>query len=196
MGEMKREDAMKPYDPKKSYWCPDGKGNYMECTLVDNDGTKAVVMCGHEKKTFKSAEVGQVNPPKFEKCEDMANLTFLNDASVFYNLKVRYQAKLIYTYSGLFCVVVNPYKRFPIYTQTVVKLYLGKRRNEVPPHLWAITETAYRNMLQNSKDQSMLITGESGAGKTENTKKVIAYLPWLLPLVRSLRRRFLLRTRL
>merc|ERR1719384_2753280 len=148
----------------------------MECLLVDNDGTKAVVMCGHEKKTFKSSEIGQVNPPKFEKCEDMANLTFLNDASVFWNLKVRFCAKLIYTYSGLFCIVVNPYKRYPIYTGTVVKMYLGKRRNEVPPHLWAITETAYRNMLTNTKDQSMLITGESGAGKTENTKKVIAYL--------------------
>merc|ERR1719461_2812489 len=148
----------------------------MECMLESNDGTKAVVMCGHEKKTFKSSEIGQVNPPKFEKCEDMANLTFLNDASVFWNLKVRFQAKLIYTYSGLFCIVVNPYKRYPIYTPTVVKMYLGKRRNEVPPHLWAITETAYRNMLTNSKDQSMLITGESGAGKTENTKKVISYL--------------------
>merc|ERR1719166_84411 len=128
------------------------------------------------KQVFKSEEVGQINPPKFEKCEDMANLTFLNDASVFYNLKVRFQAKLIYTYSGLFCIVVNPYKRYPIYTGTVVKMYLGKRRNEVPPHLWAITETAYRNMLTNGKDQSMLITGESGAGKTENTKKVISYL--------------------
>merc|ERR1719282_1851787 len=148
----------------------------MECMLESNDGTKAVVMCGHEKKVFKSSEVGQVNPPKFEKCEDMANLTFLNDASVFYNLKVRFQAKLIYTYSGLFCIVVNPYKRYPIYTGTVVKMYLGKRRNEVPPHLWAITETAYRNMLTNTKDQAMLITGESGAGKTENTKKVISYL--------------------
>merc|ERR1711973_530238 len=84
--------------------------------------------------------------------------------------------KLIYTYSGLFCIVVNPYKRYPIYTTRVVKMYLGKRRNEVPPHLWAITETAYRNMLQNTKNQSMLITGESGAGKTENTKKVISYL--------------------
>merc|ERR1739847_195280 len=174
--EMKREDAMKPYDPKKSYWCPDGKHGYMESILESDDGTKAVVMCGHEKKTFKSEEVGQVNPPKFEKCEDMANLTFLNDASVYRNLKTRYQAKLIYTYSGLFCVVVNPYKRYPIYTETVVKIYLGKRRNEVPPHLWAITETAYRNMLTNGKNQSMLITGESGAGKTENTKKVISYL--------------------
>ena len=106
----------------------------------------------------------------------MANLTFLNDASVFWNLKSRYCNKLIYTYSGLFCIVVNPYKRFPIYTERVVKMYLGKRRNEVPPHLWAITETAYRNMLTNGKDQSMLITGESGAGKTENTKKVISYL--------------------
>merc|ERR1719275_442979 len=148
----------------------------MECMLDEDDGTKAKVSCGHEKKTFKSSEIGQVNPPKFEQCEDMANLTFLNDASVFWNLKVRFVAKLIYTYSGLFCVVVNPYKRFPIYTPTVVKMYLGKRRNEVPPHLWAIVETAYRNMLQNSKNQSMLITGESGAGKTENTKKVIAYL--------------------
>ena len=106
----------------------------------------------------------------------MVNLTYLNDASVFHNLDVRYKAKLIYTYSGLFCIVVNPYKRYPIYTPRVVGLYLGKRKNEVPPHLWAITETAYRNMLTNLKDQSMLITGESGAGKTENTKKVIAYL--------------------
>merc|ERR1719512_642450 len=148
----------------------------MECILDEDDGTKAKVSCGHEKKTFKSSEVGQVNPPKFEQCEDMANLTFLNDASVFWNLKVRFCAKLIYTYSGLFCIVVNPYKRYPIYTGTVVKMYLGKRKNEVPPHLWAITETAYRNMLTNIKDQSMLITGESGAGKTENTKKVISYL--------------------
>merc|ERR1712110_1349753 len=106
----------------------------------------------------------------------MSNLTYLNDASVFHNLEVRYKAKLIYTYSGLFCVVVNPYKRYPIYTPTTAAIYLGKRRNEVPPHLWAITETAYRNMLTNHKNQSMLITGESGAGKTENTKKVIAYL--------------------
>merc|ERR1712032_393185 len=136
-------------------------------------GTVAVA---HEKFTLKAGEIGRVNPPKFEKCEDMVNLTYLNDASVFWNLKTRYQAKLIHTYSGLFVVVVNPYKRYPLYTHRVCKIYLGKRRNECPPHLWAIAEGAYRDMIQNKKDNAMLITGESGAGKTENTKKVITYL--------------------
>merc|ERR1719466_141873 len=106
------------------------------------------VAVGHEKFTLKAGGVGRVNHPKFEKCEDMVNLTYLNDASVFWNLKTRYQAKLIHTYSGLFVVVVNPYKRYPLYTHRVCKIYLGKRRNECPPHLWAIAEGAYRNMLQ------------------------------------------------
>jgi len=179
--EMKRADQQKVYDSKKSVWIPCPKtGGYREGLLESGDledpASKCLVAVGHEKFTHKGAEVGKVNPPKFEKCEDMVNLTFLNDASVFWNLKTRYQAKMIHTYSGLFVVVVNPYKRYPIYTHRVCKIYLGKRRNEVPPHLWAIAETAYRNMLQNKKDNAMLITGESGAGKTENTKKVITYL--------------------
>merc|ERR1711931_533963 len=179
--EMKRADQSKPYDTKKSVWIPDPKdGGYREGLLESGDledpASKCLVVVGHEKFTHKAADVGKVNPPKFEKCEDMVNLTFLNDASVFWNLKTRYQAKLIHTYSGLFVVVVNPYKRYPLYTHRVCKIYLGKRRNEVPPHLWAIAEGAYRNMLQNKKDNAMLITGESGAGKTENTKKVITYL--------------------
>merc|ERR1712088_400313 len=179
--DMKRADQSKPYDPKKSVWIPCPKtGGYKEGLLESGDledpGSKCVVSVGHEKFTHKGAEVGKVNPPKFEKCEDMVNLTFLNDASVFWNLKTRYQCKLIHTYSGLFVVVVNPYKRYPLYTFRCSKIYLGKRRNEVPPHLWAIAEGAYRGMMQNTKDQAMLITGESGAGKTENTKKVITYL--------------------
>merc|ERR1712142_919759 len=85
------------------------------------------------------------------------------------------EARLIYTYSGLFCIVVNPYKRFPIYTNRAVKIYIGKRRTEVPPHLFAICDGAYQNMNMDRQNQSMLITGESGAGKTENTKKVLSY---------------------
>ncbi|CAI9563745.1 unnamed protein product [Staurois parvus] len=82
----------------------------------------------------------------------------------------------IQTYSGLFCVVINPYKNLPIYTEQIVEMYRGKKRHEMPPHIYAISETAYRSMLQDREDQSILCTGESGAGKTENTKKVIQYL--------------------
>merc|ERR1711887_371526 len=133
------------------------------------------VKVGWEPKTFKTSQMMQVNPPKMEKFDDVSNMTYLNEASVLWNLKARYVTKLIYTYSGLFCVVINPYKRYPIYTNRVVQMYIGKRRNEVPPHLFAASDGAYQQMMNNAKDQSMLITGESGAGKTENTKKVITY---------------------
>ncbi|XP_069185652.1 myosin heavy chain, muscle isoform X7 [Procambarus clarkii] len=174
--EQKRIDQTKPYDAKKACWVPCEKEGFV---LGEIQGTKGdlvtVGLSGGETKNFKKDLVNQVNPPKFEKCEDMSNLTYLNDASVLYNLKCRYVTKLIYTYSGLFCVAINPYKRYPIYTNRVVKIYQGKRRNEVPPHIFAISDGAYMDMLQNHENQSMLITGESGAGKTENTKKVIQY---------------------
>merc|ERR1719410_113270 len=128
---------------------------------------------------YKQDLVTQVNPPKYDCCEDMSNLTYLNDASVLFNLKQRYVERLIYTYSGLFCIAVNPYKRFPIYTMRTVGLYRGKRRNEVPPHIFAIAEGSYHAMCLKSKNQSILITGESGAGKTENTKKVITYFAFV-----------------
>ncbi|KAK6046879.1 myosin head [Cooperia oncophora] len=80
---------------------------------------------------------------------------------------------LLMTYSGLFCVVINPYKRLPIYTDSVAQMFMGKRRTEMPPHLFAVSDEAYRNMLQNHENQSMLITGESGAGKTENTRSTV-----------------------
>lgn len=83
---------------------------------------------------------------------------------------------ILQTYSGLFCVVINPYKRLPIYTDSVAQMFMGKRRTEMPPHLFAVSDEAYRNMLQDHENQSMLITGESGAGKTENTKKVCLFL--------------------
>ena len=75
-----------------------------------------------ETKEYKQELVTQVNPPKYDCCEDMSNLTYLNDASVLFNLYQRYVKRLIYTYSGLFCIAVNPYKRFPIYTMVRIRL--------------------------------------------------------------------------
>ena len=126
-------------------------------------------------KVFKKDQVGQVNPPKFDCSDDMAGLTYLNDACVLWNSVVRYKNELIYTYSGLFCIAINPYKRFPIYTQRSMEIYIGKRRNECPPHIFGVAEGSFQGMMNVGKNQSILITGESGAGKTENTKKVISY---------------------
>jgi len=174
--EQKRIDQTKPYDGKKATWVPDEKEGFALGEIKGTKGDLVVVgLAGGEEKTFKKDQLQQVNPPKYEKAEDMSNLTYLNDASVLYNLRARYVHKLIYTYSGLFCVAINPYKRYPIYTNRVIKMYIGKRRNEVPPHIFCISDGAYMDMLTNHENQSMLITGESGAGKTENTKKVIAY---------------------
>ncbi|XP_015035929.1 myosin heavy chain, muscle isoform X5 [Drosophila pseudoobscura] len=174
--EQRRIDQSKPYDSKKSCWVPDEKEGYLLGEIKATKGDiVSVGLPGGESRDFKKDQLQQVNPPKYEKAEDMSNLTYLNDASVLHNLRQRYYHKLIYTYSGLFCVAINPYKRYPVYTNRCAKMYRGKRRNEVPPHIFAISDGAYVDMLTNHVNQSMLITGESGAGKTENTKKVIAY---------------------
>jgi myosin heavy chain 6/7 len=164
------------YDSKKNFWAPDEKDGYVKVELVDYQNDKANVKTEKgEDKVVKKDDLQQMNPPKFEMFDDMANLTFLNDASVLHNLRQRYYHNLIYTYSGLFCVAVNPYKRFPIYTPEVIIKYKGKKRTEMPPHIFSISDNAYSNMLRDRENQSILITGESGAGKTENTKKVITY---------------------
>ncbi|CAD6189768.1 unnamed protein product [Caenorhabditis auriculariae] len=174
--EQMMEDQSKPYDSKKNCWIPDAEEGYLAGEITSTKGDQVTVVSARGNEvTLKKELVQEMNPPKFEKTEDMSNLTFLNDASVLHNLRSRYAAMLIYTYSGLFCVVINPYKRLPIYTDSVARMFMGKRKTEMPPHLFAVSDQAYRNMLQDHENQSMLITGESGAGKTENTKKVIAY---------------------
>merc|ERR1719328_305363 len=145
------------------------QGDDVEVELVDTG----------KRELVSKDDLQKMNPPKYDKQEDMADLTCLNEASVLHNIKERYYSGLIYTYSGLFCVVVNPYKRLPIYTEKIIEIYKGKKRHEVPPHVFAITDIAYRSMLQDREDQSILCTGESGAGKTENTKKVIQYLAYV-----------------
>ncbi|GMR57873.1 hypothetical protein PMAYCL1PPCAC_28068 [Pristionchus mayeri] len=174
--EDKAKSLARPFDSKKNCWVPDAEEGFVQAEITATKGDQVTVVTARGNEiTVKKDEAQEMNPPKYDKTEDMANLTFLNEASVLANLKERYAAMMIYTYSGLFCVVINPYKRLPIYSESVIKHYMGKRRNEMPPHLFATSDEAYRNMVQDKENQSMLITGESGAGKTENTKKVISY---------------------
>uniref|UniRef100_A0A8D0CVK5 Myosin heavy chain 16 n=1 Tax=Sander lucioperca TaxID=283035 RepID=A0A8D0CVK5_SANLU len=175
--EKERLDAMnKPYDIKRSCWVKAEKEAFIAGEIQSEDGDKVTVKTTKNTTvTVRKDDVQQMNPAKFYQASDMANLTFLNEASVLENLRSRYVSMRIYTYSGLFCVTINPYKWLPIYGAKVAQIYKGKKRNEVPPHLFSISDNAYHDMLMEHENQSMLITGESGAGKTENTKKVIQY---------------------
>nr|XP_020638054.1 myosin-7B isoform X1 [Pogona vitticeps] len=173
--EMMKYHTM-PFDGKKKAWIPDEKEAYIEIEIKESSGGKVTVETKDKKsRVVKEDDIQQMNPPKFDMIEDMAMLTHLNEASVLHNLKRRYSKWMIYTYSGLFCVTINPYKWLPVYTPSVVAAYKGKRRSEVPPHIYSIADNAYNDMLRNRENQSMLITGESGAGKTVNTKRVIQY---------------------
>nr|XP_046271782.1 myosin-16-like [Scatophagus argus] len=190
--EKERLDAMnKSYDIKRSCWVKDEKEAFITGEIQSENGDKVtvktskntvrvtlklfVIILSYQTLTVRLDDIQQMNPPKFYQASDMANLTFLNEASVLENLRSRYVSMRIYTYSGLFCVTINPYKWLPIYGAKVAQLYKGKKRNEVPPHLFSISDNAYHDMMMEHENQSMLITGESGAGKTENTKKVIQY---------------------
>uniref|UniRef100_W5LXT2 Myosin heavy chain 7-like n=1 Tax=Lepisosteus oculatus TaxID=7918 RepID=W5LXT2_LEPOC len=175
--EKERLEAQtRPFDMKKECFIPDPVEEYVKASIVSRDGDKVTVETEAGKTiTVKSSDAHPQNPPKFDKIEDMVMFTFLHEPAVLYNLKERYAAWMIYTYSGLFCVTVNPYKWLPVYDSIVVAAYRGKKRQEAPPHIFSISDNAYQYMLADRENQSVLITGESGAGKTVNTKRVIQY---------------------
>ncbi|KAM9893312.1 hypothetical protein OXX69_011753, partial [Metschnikowia pulcherrima] len=169
---------------KNCVWVPDKDELFVRGSITDylaNGVIRVSIKNGvqEEIREMEQKSVESCNPAKFNKCEDMAELTHLNEPSVIYNLFLRYNDDLIYTYSGLFLVAINPYKKLPIYENSVLRSFHGsgsKADDRLPPHIFAIAENSHRNLVANKKDQSILVTGESGAGKTENTKKIIQYL--------------------
>nr|XP_054501124.1 myosin-1B-like isoform X1 [Agelaius phoeniceus] len=166
----------KPFDAKTSVFVVHAKESFVKGTITGRESGKVTVKTeGGETLTVKEDQIFSMNPPKYDKIEDMAMMTHLHEPAVLYNLKERYAAWMIYTYSGLFCVTVNPYKWLPVYNPEVVLAYRGKKRQEAPPHIFSISDNAYQFMLTDRENQSILITGESGAGKTVNTKRVIQY---------------------
>uniref|UniRef100_A0A3B5L2A0 Myosin motor domain-containing protein n=1 Tax=Xiphophorus couchianus TaxID=32473 RepID=A0A3B5L2A0_9TELE len=141
--ERERIEAQNtPFDAKTAYFVSEPAEMYLKGKLVKKEGeTKTLLTCNED-------EIFPMNPPKFDKIEDMAMMTHLSEPSVLYNLKERYAAWMIYTYSGLFCVTVNPYKWLPVYDAMVVAGYRGKKRIEAPPHIFSISDNAYQFMLQ------------------------------------------------
>ncbi|XP_006898641.1 PREDICTED: myosin-2 [Elephantulus edwardii] len=175
--EKERIEAQnRPFDAKTSVFVVEPKESFVKGTIQSREAGKVTVKTeAGATLTVKDDQIYPMNPPKYDKIEDMAMMTHLHEPAVLYNLKERYAAWMIYTYSGLFCVTVNPYKWLPVYNPEVVTAYRGKKRQEAPPHIFSISDNAYQFMLTDRENQSILITGESGAGKTVNTKRVIQY---------------------
>ncbi|KAK7829645.1 hypothetical protein U0070_013331 [Myodes glareolus] len=117
-----------------------------------------------------------MHPNSAQGVDDMIRLGDLNEAGVVHNLLVRYQQHKIYTYTGSILVAVNPFQMLPLYTLEQVQLYYSRHMGELPPHVFAIANSCYFNMKKNKRDQCCVISGESGAGKTETTKLILQFL--------------------
>ncbi|KAJ2780775.1 Myosin type-2 heavy chain 1 [Coemansia interrupta] len=115
------------------------------------------------------------NPPLLEGIDDLTNLSHLNEPAVLHNLQVRYAMHNIYTYSGIVLVALNPFARVPLYSQDTLEAYAGRMRGELEPHLFAISEDAFQGMVRDKKNQTIIVSGESGAGKTMSAKYIMRY---------------------
>uniref|UniRef100_A0A3Q3GNF1 Unconventional myosin-VIIa-like n=1 Tax=Labrus bergylta TaxID=56723 RepID=A0A3Q3GNF1_9LABR len=138
--------------------------------LVDDEGKTHKI----NKKT--EGTIRPMHPTSVKGVDDMIRLGDLNEAGLLRNLLVRHKEGIIYTYTGSILVAVNPYQLLPIYTTEQVHMYTDRRLGELPPHVFAIADSCFFNMRRNKKNQCCIISGESGAGKTESTKLVLQFL--------------------
>ncbi|XP_045385447.1 unconventional myosin-Vc isoform X4 [Lemur catta] len=107
---------------------------------------------------------------------DLIALSYLHEPAVLHNLRIRFaESKLIYTYSGIILVAMNPYKQLPIYGDAIIHAYSGQNMGDMDPHIFAVAEEAYKQMARNNRNQSIIVSGESGAGKTVSARYAMRY---------------------
>ncbi|XP_073935624.1 unconventional myosin-VI isoform X8 [Castor canadensis] len=164
----------------KPVWAPHPTDGFQLGNIVDIGPDSLTIEPLNQKgKTFL-ALINQVFPAEEDSkkdVEDNCSLMYLNEATLLHNIKVRYSKDRIYTYVANILIAVNPYFDIPkIYSSDTIKSYQGKSLGTMPPHVFAIADKAFRDMKVLKMSQSIIVSGESGAGKTENTKFVLRYL--------------------
>ncbi|XP_070838589.1 unconventional myosin-XVIIIa-like [Chaetodon trifascialis] len=121
-------------------------------------------------------DVEKANPPMFDRVEDLASLQYLNESSVMHSLRQRYGGNLVHTHAGPNMVVINPISAPSMYSEKVMQMFKGCRREDTAPHIYSMAQAAYRNLLTTRQDQSIVLLGKSGSGKTTNCQHIIQYL--------------------
>ncbi|KAL6611360.1 hypothetical protein ACP70R_039288 [Stipagrostis hirtigluma subsp. patula] len=163
-------------------WVADADVAWIDGLVEEVKGDELIIHCTNGNKV--TANVSTVYPKDAEakRCgvEDMTRLAYLNEPGVLQNLKSRFGMNEIYTYTGNILIAVNPFQRLPhLYNNHMMGIYKGAEFGELSPHPFAIADRAYRLMINYGKSQSILVSGESGAGKTESTKSLMQYLAFM-----------------
>lgn len=163
-------------------WTEDKGSAWIEAEVVDVKDKLAVVATAIGKKI--TVPLGKLLPrdPDADHggVDDMTKLTYLHEPGVLYNLARRYSLNEIYTYTGCILVAVNPFTMLPhLYNGHMMEQYKRAKFGELSPHVFAIADASYRSMINESRNQSILVSGESGAGKTETTKLIMQYLTYV-----------------
>ncbi|NXV40810.1 MY18A protein, partial [Uria aalge] len=149
--------------PEEGSPLPEGKVK----VKLDHDGTVLEV---------EEDDVEKANPPSCDRAEDLASLLYLNESSVLHTLRQRYGGNLLHTYAGPTMVIINPLSSPSMYSEKVMHMFKGCRREDTSPHIYAVAQAAYRSMLMSRQDQAVVLLGASGSGKTTNCQHLVQYL--------------------
>ncbi|XP_057470098.1 myosin-8-like [Actinidia eriantha] len=163
-------------------WVEDPEVAWIDGQITEVHGEDIKIKCTSGKEVV--ASVYDVYPKDVEApacgVDDMTKLAYLHEPGVLQNLKSRYDMNEIYTYTGNILIAVNPFQRLPhLYDRHMMEQYKGAASGELSPHPFAIADAAYRQMISEGISQSILVSGESGAGKTESTKMLMHYLAYM-----------------
>ncbi|XP_035989174.1 unconventional myosin-XVIIIa isoform X4 [Fundulus heteroclitus] len=121
-------------------------------------------------------DIEKANPPTYDRSEDLASLVYLNESSVMHSLRQRYGGNLIHSFVGPNMLIINPLSTPSMYSEKVMHMFKGCRREDTAPHIYAVAQSAYRNLLTTQQDQSIVLLGKSGSGKTTNCQHLVQYL--------------------
>lgn len=175
-GEVEWEDNLGYFIKKKlRVWCRLEDGKWESGMIQSTSGDEAFVLRSNGNVVkVSTGELLPANPDILEGVDDLIQLSYLNEPSVLNNIQYRYSQDMIYSKAGPVLIAVNPFKAVPIYGNKFITAYRQKVMDS--PHVYAIADTAYNEMMGDGVNQSIIISGESGAGKTETAKFAMQYL--------------------
>ncbi|KAH9729017.1 Myosin-6 [Citrus sinensis] len=163
-------------------WLEDPEVTWIDGEVVEVNGDQIKVLCTSGKTVVVKACDVYPKDAEAPPCgvDDMTKLAYLHEPGVLQNLRSRYDMNEIYTYTGSILIAVNPFRRLPhLYDSHMMAQYKGAAFGELSPHPFAVADAAYRQMINEGISQSILVSGESGAGKTESTKQLMRYLAYM-----------------